>query len=122
MRIFGRPSWLDEGKDPDYRYSLANERTFLAWIRTSLSLIAGSVAVVQLVPPFRVENARTALGLLLAAAGVATAILAYQRWSANERAMRSESALPYTWMLAVMSSAIALVGVVVLLLALTERR
>ena len=122
MRIFGRPPWLEEGKDPDYRYSLANERTFLAWIRTSLSLIAGSVAVLQLVPPFRVAHARTALGLLLGAAGVATAILAHQRWAANERAMRSESALPYTWMLPVLSGAIALVGVVVLLLAVMERR
>ena len=25
----------------DYRYSLANERTYLAWVRTGLALIAG---------------------------------------------------------------------------------
>jgi putative membrane protein len=40
------------GEEPDYRFTLANERTFLAWIRTSLALLAGGVAVVQLVPGF----------------------------------------------------------------------
>ena len=38
------------GEEPDYRFTLANERTFLAWIRTALALIAGGVALVQLVP------------------------------------------------------------------------
>ena len=32
--------------DPDYRFTLANERTLLAWLRTSLALIAAGVAVV----------------------------------------------------------------------------
>jgi hypothetical protein len=32
-------------QEPDYRFTLANERTFLAWIRTALALIAGGVAV-----------------------------------------------------------------------------
>lgn len=34
-----------QGEEPDARFSLANERTFLAWIRTSLALIAGGVAL-----------------------------------------------------------------------------
>ena len=49
----GRPSEPTE-QEPDYRFTLANERTFLAWIRTALALIAGGVAVVQLVPAFGV--------------------------------------------------------------------
>jgi hypothetical protein len=32
-------------QEPDYRFTFANERTFLAWIRTALALIAGGVAV-----------------------------------------------------------------------------
>ena len=40
----------EDTREPDYRFTLANERTFLAWIRTALALIAGGVAVVQLVP------------------------------------------------------------------------
>ena len=35
-----RPAWLDEGEEPDYRFSLANERTFLAWVRTGIATIA----------------------------------------------------------------------------------
>lgn len=34
------PKWRREGRDPDYRFSLANERTFLAWIRTALALLS----------------------------------------------------------------------------------
>jgi putative membrane protein len=31
------------GEAPDYRFSLANERTFLAWIRTALGFLAAGV-------------------------------------------------------------------------------
>ena len=30
---------------PDIRFTLANERTFLAWLRTAIGLIAAGVAV-----------------------------------------------------------------------------
>ncbi len=39
--------WWLAGKKPDYRFTLANERTFLAWIRTALALMAGAVGVDQ---------------------------------------------------------------------------
>lgn len=42
------PKWRREGRDPDYRFSLANERTFLAWIRSALALLAGGVILEQL--------------------------------------------------------------------------
>jgi putative membrane protein len=116
------PRWLDEGQDPDYRYSLANERTFLAWIRTSLSLIAAAVAVVQLVPAFRVSGAREVLGVILAACGVGAATLAYVRWSGNERAMRTGTALPFTRALFLLATTLTVIGVVVLLLALFGSR
>ena len=41
------PAWQHEGDDPDYRFTLANERTFLAWIRTALALLAGGVLLHQ---------------------------------------------------------------------------
>jgi putative membrane protein len=41
--VTARRRWYDEGVDPDRRYSLANERTFLAWIRTSLALVADAI-------------------------------------------------------------------------------
>jgi len=41
------PTWRQDGEEPDYRFSLANERTFLAWIRTALALLAGGVLLDQ---------------------------------------------------------------------------
>jgi putative membrane protein len=38
---------ISSSSDPDYRFSLANERTFLAWIRTALALVAGGVAAAK---------------------------------------------------------------------------
>lgn len=112
--------WQNEGEDPDYRFTLANERTFLAWVRTALSLLAGAVAVVQLLPPFNIKGARTVLGVLLAVLGVATAIFAYMRWESNERAMRTSRKLTYSVTLPLLSIALGLVGVVVLAFVLAE--
>jgi putative membrane protein len=117
-----RPQWQDEGEDPDYRFTLANERTYLAWIRTALSLLAGAVAVVQLLPPFRIAGARTVLGILLAILGVATTIFAYIRWEANERAMRTSRRLTYSIILPLLSASLGLVGIVILALVIVERK
>ena len=38
------------GSEPDYRFTLANERTFLAWIRTALALAAGGLGAIALLP------------------------------------------------------------------------
>ena len=114
-----RQWWLD-GVEPDQRYSLANERTFLAWIRTALAFVAGAVAVVQLVPPFAVPVARQALAVLLACGGLLIAALAYRRWRANERAMRQQQPLAHTRAVLVVSGLAVLVAVVVVLLVLVE--
>ena len=56
---------MSQDREPDYRFTLANERTFLAWIRTSLALLAGGVAVIKLVPDFSVAGGRHILGFAL---------------------------------------------------------
>jgi putative membrane protein len=43
----GKPKWQSQGREPDYRFTLANERTFLAWIRTALALLAGGALLDQ---------------------------------------------------------------------------
>jgi putative membrane protein len=113
-----RPRWRTEGEDPDYRFSLANERTFLAWVRTSLALLAGAVAVDQLLEPFSVPGARTALATVLALLGLLVAAVAYRRWAGTERAMRLHAPLPHTPAFALLGAALALLaaGVVVLVL------
>jgi putative membrane protein len=65
----------EDTREPDYRFTLANERTFLAWIRTALALIAGGVAVVQLVPALSIPGVRHGLGTVLTAAGGVLAVL-----------------------------------------------
>lgn len=82
-----------EGEEPDYRFSLANERTFLAWLRTALALVAAGVAVdvIDLDVPAAVSGS---LSVLLLGLGVLSAILAWVRWSGGERAIRRHEPLP----------------------------
>ena len=83
----GAARWWEEGEEPDYRATLANERTFLAWTRTALALLAGSLAVLQLsrVTP---GGLRLALAAYLIALGVGTASVGYYRWRSVQHRMR----------------------------------
>jgi putative membrane protein len=82
------------GSDPDYRFTLANERTFLAWIRTALALVAGAVALAGLVPDFGPPVARNTLTAVLLALAIAVTAGAYVRWDRAERALREGRPLP----------------------------
>ena len=112
------PEWHREGQDPDYRFSLANERTFLAWVRTALALLAGSVAIVQLADGLGTGWMRKVVGTVLGLTGLAVAGLAYQRWRDNEKAMRAGLPLPYTPVLAILGGVLTVVAAVVVLLVL----
>lgn len=84
----------DAEHEPDYRFTLANERTFLAWLRTSLSLLAAGVAVVQLVPAFSIPGARPVTGGLLTVLAVVAAVAGVLRWRGVEQAIRRDRPLP----------------------------
>ena len=87
------PTWRTLGSEPDYRYSLANERTFLAWIRSALALLAAGLLLDQPglagSPPLR-----TGLSLGLCLLATTICITAYLRWRGNESAMRHAAPLP----------------------------
>ena len=89
-----RPRWQQEGQEPDYRYSLANERTFLAWIRTALAVLAAGVVLDQFTANLGPRWLLVAVAVGLAALGAALYALAYWRWKANEQAMRHAQPLP----------------------------
>ncbi|HLL67203.1 MAG TPA: DUF202 domain-containing protein [Micromonosporaceae bacterium] len=81
----------DAGTPPDYRFSLANERTFLAWLRTGLALVGGGLAVAQFLTP---GSVRTVVAITLLLIGGAVAIRAVDRWARTEQAMRLGRSLP----------------------------
>ncbi|MFC7326276.1 YidH family protein [Marinactinospora rubrisoli] len=83
-----------DGREPDYRFTLANERTFLAWIRTALALVAGAAAVLHLVPLEWSPGARITVGLALTTLAVIIAVYAPLRWLRVQRAMRHDRPLP----------------------------
>ncbi|YAL83672.1 YidH family protein [Dermacoccaceae bacterium W4C1] len=81
------------GGEVDPRFSLANERTLLAWIRTSLALLAGAVALDVLDIPVPEAVAR-ALSVLLGLVAALIAGTSWWRWAKTERAMRTGGTLP----------------------------
>jgi putative membrane protein len=95
------------GEEPDYRFTLANERTFLAWIRTALALAAGGLGAIHLIPD---ETGSSALGIALLALAVVTASTAYRRWALNETSMRLGEPLPPSRLPQVIAIATALVA------------
>ncbi|MFD3699333.1 YidH family protein [Streptomyces sp. NPDC058646] len=115
VRLWFAPERVkDEGETPDYRFSLANERTFLAWIRTALALVGGGFAVDQFLPDLR-WGVRVGMALALLAVGGACALRAVNHWMRCERAMRRGEDLPLSRFPVVLSLGVGLVAVVMML-------
>ena len=107
----------DVGTPPDYRFSLANERTFLAWVRTSLGLTVAGLAVTQLLPPFAIPGGRRTVGLPLIVLGGYVAFNAYRRWDRNERAIRLGVGLPHSPLPMIVAGGIVVVSLLAILFA-----
>jgi putative membrane protein len=108
------PSWVyAAGVEPDYRFSLANERTFLAWIRTALALVAAGVAV-DAFPLSASERLQTWLAVLLVLLGMTCAIASWFRWARAERAMRTRKPLPSSGLTAWLALGLVVVAAVLL--------
>src|SRR5437868_14141633 len=82
------------GTEPDPRFTLANERTFLTWLSTSLALCAGGVAMAAVSADVFVPWMRTTLAVWLVTLAALAAGMAYPRWRNIERALRHQSPLP----------------------------
>lgn len=109
-----RENWRERGEAPDYRFSLANERTYLAWVRTALALLAGAIGIDQLTPELANPSIRIAISALLCLCSGLLALFAYRRWSSNEQAMRHNEALHYTGFLKAISVVMLLLtGVII---------
>lgn len=108
------------GTDPDPRFTFANERTFLAWNRTALALIAAGLAAAQFLK-FNLHGLRLLIAVPLIVLGAVLAFASYSHWVDNERAMRLHQPLRYTWMLRALTGGIVLVAVCGALLAIIDR-
>lgn len=97
------------GTDPDPRFTLANERTFLAWIRTSLALIAGGVALEAFDVPLPAEL-RSAVSVFMLVVAIILPLVAWVHWKQSERAMREERSLPFSFAIPVLVVAIMVVA------------
>ncbi|MGC4109529.1 MAG: DUF202 domain-containing protein [Nocardioides sp.] len=105
-----QPRWVyDEGSEPDPRFSLANERTFLAWVRTALALFAGGVALHALAVP-ATGWLRGLLVVMLIGIGGLICLFALVRWARVERAMRRREPLPSFGLGIVLTLALVLVA------------
>lgn len=118
--------WVDrlraEGEEPDPRFTLANERTFLAWVRTALALVAGGIGLEAFVPPLAVPGLRQALAVALVLLGAAVSATAFRRWSLAQRAMRVGEPLPVPRFAPVLAYGVAGVAVVTVVLLVAARK
>jgi putative membrane protein len=104
----------------DYRFSLANERTFLAWIRTALALLAGGVLLDQFSTKLSPHLMVLALSILLGFLATALCGMAYVRWRANEIAMRHARRLPGTLAIPLVAAAKLVISATIAVLLMLQ--
>jgi putative membrane protein len=105
---------------PDYRFSLANERTFLAWVRTALALLAAGVAIVALPSHFSTRAGRETLGIVLLVLAVLAAGGSYLRWRVNDQAIRAGRPLPPSRGMPIVAIGLTAVAVLALVLVIAD--
>ncbi|WP_214412892.1 YidH family protein [Sphaerisporangium fuscum] len=110
-----------EGREPDPRFTLANERTFLTWLSTSLGLSAGGIAMAAVPREIFIPWLRTGLAVVLVVLSALAAALAYPRWRQVQRALRRREPLPSLALAPVFGYGVALVAVLALVLIVIAR-
>lgn len=111
---------LRGGTEPDPRFTLANERTFLAWIRTSLALLAGGVAVEAFMSTLLGPELRKTIAVLLLVLALVIGGGSFFRWLNVERAMRSKTPLPLPLIAPVLAIGGALVAAIMVVFVIAR--
>lgn len=108
------------GEEPDPRFSLANERTALAWLRTALALVGGGVAIVSLASLSTLPRWTALVGAFACVGGGVLAVRAVTAWANVERALRLRQPLPAPRALVALAGGVVVLGGLTLTLALVE--
>lgn len=108
-----RESSATSEREIDYRFSLANERTFLAWQRTSLGLLAAAVALNQFQHALVHPALQHAVGMILGGLAIFTSVAGVRRWHCVERAMHIGKSLPRDHLSTALAIGIGVVGLIV---------
>jgi putative membrane protein len=111
---------LRGGTEPDPRFTLANERTFLAWIRTSLALLAGGVAVEAFMADLFAPELRKTVAVLLLVLALLIGGGSFFRWLNVERSMRRKDPLPLPWIAPVLAIGGGLVAAIMAVFVLVR--
>ncbi|MFV0459296.1 MAG: YidH family protein [Actinomycetales bacterium] len=119
MRWDWRRELLRHGEHPDPRFTLANERTFLAWIRTSLALTAGGIALDTFTGPTFSPVVRVVLAVGLLGLGSLLAIGSFLRWYTSERNMRHQQPLNFPLIAPVLAAGVGVAGIVMVITLLS---
>ncbi len=107
------------GEEPDPRFTFANERTFLAWSRTALALIAAGLGAAQLLH-FGFGGVRLIIALPLIVLGAAAAINSYRQWEGNERRLRLRLPLSYSPVGKLVAVGISVIGLAAGILVIVD--
>ena len=111
------PEWNGEGIDP--RFTLANERTFLAWNRTALALIAGGLGIAELLRNLGDDSTRRLFGVPLMVLGAVLALCAEERQRRVQKSMEAGKGVPKSRLpvlLTVVLACVAVAGVFITVL------
>jgi len=73
----------------DYRFLLANERTFLAYVRTALALHVAGFGILQFLTHSQ-DAVREVFGVAMVAAGSFVGLIGYRRFRRNEITIRAD--------------------------------
>lgn len=112
-----RSTSVAEDREPDVRFTLANERTFLAWIRTVLALMGGGFALAKLLPDAR---GGTVLAAGLIALGLVVALFSYGRWQSTQLSLRRDEPLRASRLPLVLVVGVIVAGAVAIALVILD--